>query len=71
MPLATLLEFYRQQILQFSWEVGHEEVTENLAVLAWSFRNTEGQEQYGILTIVPAGERVRLVRLAIDTLLGP
>ena len=66
MELAALLEHYRQEGLDPAWQVEEELVTENLAVVAWSFRDEQGQIFRLLLTIVPAGEGRRLVRKVTD-----
>ncbi len=63
MPLAALLEFYRQQVLEPGWEVQQEEVADDLAVLTWTFQVNDGFSWIGVLLIAPAGEDLRWVRL--------
>ncbi len=63
MALAALLEYYRQQVLEPDWMVQQEEVTEDLAVLTWIFRDDANRPGYGVLLIAPAGDDQRWVRM--------
>ena len=63
MPLAALLEFYRQQVLGPGSEVKQEEVADDLAVLTWTFQDADGFSWFGVLLITPGGEGLRWVRL--------
>ena len=53
MPLAALLDFCRQQVLEPGWEVQEEAVADDLAVLTWSFQDDDGFSWFGVLLVTP------------------
>lgn len=53
MPLAALLDLYRQQVLEPCWEVPQGDVADDLAVLTWSFQDDDGFSWVGVLLITP------------------
>ena len=62
-PLAELLAYYRGQVLEPASVVRYEEVTEDLAVLTWTFRDDANRPGFGVLLITPAGDDRRWVRM--------
>ena len=56
MTLVSLLEHYRQQVLQPDWTVQQEIMDEGLAALSWTLRDEADQPWFGVLLITPAEE---------------
>ena len=63
MTLEELLEYYRGQVLEPDSVVQQEEVTEESAVLTWTFRDKGDQPGIGALFIAFVGDKLVQVRM--------
>ena len=62
MTLEELLKYYRGRVLEPGSVVQQEEVTEELAVLTWTFRDEANRTGFGALYIAFVGEQLVQVR---------
>jgi hypothetical protein len=64
LPLVTLLEHYRQEVVQPNWELGQDTVTEDLAAITWTSRDDAGgSPSFGVLLITSSEKGLWWVRL--------
>ena len=62
--IATLLEHYRQQLVQPDWTLGEDTIEKDLAAFTWTSRDdVSGGPVFGVLLITSSEEGQRWVRL--------